>query len=347
MSSMLTLQRRHSKKCRDRNKGPNYLKCRGHCPLRVCGTAEGRRVRISLKTRDLQRAAKRLTEIEDRASGKPRKTIAEAIEAFHAQHRGDQQETKRKYKRILGFLSEFCTQHEIHYVDRVLLEDMDRYALWRNKKNWTWVLEIAYSPWVETNLIAQIRRLLEASHFTVPVRFRSVAGQGLIGRLFEGGCHAAIGLLPVPEGIGTACILREKLSVALSSHHRLAPRRTIHAPELSDDPVVWVLGTEDSIVSKSILELLRKTGYTPNITHRAQCVGEALGLVREGFGVSIVKSSELRSRRDGVVIRPFAEPYLVVETGLLYLAEHRWEVLKHFIKLVTEQLRCKEARNFG
>ena len=142
MSSMLTLQRRHSKKCRDRNQGPNYLKCRGHCPLRVCGTAEGRRVRISLKTRDLQRAAKRLIEIEDRASGKPRKTIAEAIEAFHAQHRGDQQETKRKYKRILSFLREFCSQQEIHYVDRVQLEDMDRYAMWRNKKNWTWVKEI-------------------------------------------------------------------------------------------------------------------------------------------------------------------------------------------------------------
>jgi site-specific recombinase XerD len=110
--------------------------------LRVCGIAEGRRVRISLKTRDLQRAARRLTEIEDRASGKPRKTIIEAVEAFHAQHHGDQSETKRKYKRILGFLSDFCAQKETHYVDRVQIEDMDQYALWRNKENWTWVKEV-------------------------------------------------------------------------------------------------------------------------------------------------------------------------------------------------------------
>ena len=142
MTAMLTLQRRHSKKCRDRNKGPNYLKCRGHCPLRVCGTSEGRRVRISLKTRDLHRAARRLTEIEDRASGRPRKSTTEAIEAFHAQHHGDQSETKRKYKRILGLFGAFCTQAEIHYVDRVRVEDMDRYALWRNKENWTWVKEV-------------------------------------------------------------------------------------------------------------------------------------------------------------------------------------------------------------
>lgn len=73
MTPMLTLQRRHSKKCPDRNKGPNHLKCRGQCPIRVGGTSEGSRVRISLNTRDLQLAARRLTEIEDRISGSPGK----------------------------------------------------------------------------------------------------------------------------------------------------------------------------------------------------------------------------------------------------------------------------------
>lgn len=138
MTAMLTLQRRHSEKCRDQNKGPNFLKCRGHCPIRVCGTAEGRRVRISLKTRDLQRAGRRLAEIEDRASGKPRKSMVDAIEAFHAQHQGDQPETKRKYKRILAVFGIFCAQAEIHHVDRVQTEDMDRYAFGRYKENWTW-----------------------------------------------------------------------------------------------------------------------------------------------------------------------------------------------------------------
>jgi hypothetical protein len=57
MNPMLTLQRRHSSKCRDRKKGPNFLKCRGHCSIRICGTQNGQRVRMSLKTRDLQRAA--------------------------------------------------------------------------------------------------------------------------------------------------------------------------------------------------------------------------------------------------------------------------------------------------
>lgn len=97
---------------------------------------------MSLKTRDLQRAARRLTEIEDGTSGRPRKPVSDAVEAFHAQHQGDRPETKRKYRRILGFLIEFCAQQQIHYIDRLRVEHMDRYALWRNKQNWTWIKEI-------------------------------------------------------------------------------------------------------------------------------------------------------------------------------------------------------------
>lgn len=140
---MLTLQRRHSPKCPDRNKGFDYLKCRGHCPFRAYGTREdGKRIRLSLKTRDLQRAARRLTEMEDRISGKARKAIDEAVEAFHDQHRGNGSETKRKYRRVLGYLGDICGAKSIRYVDQVDVELMDRYALSRGKESWGWVKEI-------------------------------------------------------------------------------------------------------------------------------------------------------------------------------------------------------------
>ncbi len=105
---MLTLQRRHSLKCPDRKRGPNHLRCRGSCPLWATGTLEGKRTRISLQLRDLNRAARRLTELEDQKFGRPRKSIAAAIAAFHAQGAGLAAETKRKYKRILRRFGEFC-----------------------------------------------------------------------------------------------------------------------------------------------------------------------------------------------------------------------------------------------
>ena len=207
--------------------------------------------------------------------------------------------------------------------------------------------EVAYSPIVDMHLIAQIRSLVEGAHPGVPVRFRSVATEKLTERLLEGASHAAIGTLPVGDEIAKACILREKLLIALPTTHRLAQRRTIHAAQLSDDPMIWTLGVEDSTVSKHLVGLLRNAGYIPNISRQAQSVAEALGLVREGFGVALVKTSELQLHPEGLVIRPFSEPYLVVETGLLYLAEHRWRFLTEFVSLVTQHLRCAEHATSG
>jgi hypothetical protein len=144
MTAMLTLQRRHSPKCPDRDRGPNHLKCRGSCLLRVCGTrADGKRIRLSLKTRDLQRAARRLTEIEDRMSGKPRKPILDAVDSFKVQHEGNGAETKRRYGRLLRYFTDFCDRDSLTYVDQVDVEAMDRYAPSRNKmKSWTKDVEL-------------------------------------------------------------------------------------------------------------------------------------------------------------------------------------------------------------
>lgn len=142
MTPMLTLQRRHSLKCPNHNRVPSRKETRCRCPLWACGMVDQRRVRLSLKTRDLQRAARRLTEIEDRISGKPRKTIQDAVSAFRAQHEGKASETKRKYKRILGFLGDFCANASIHYLDQVNVETMDSYTLWRGKAGWAWIKEV-------------------------------------------------------------------------------------------------------------------------------------------------------------------------------------------------------------
>jgi site-specific recombinase XerD len=96
-----------------------------------------------LKTRDLQRAARRITELQDEALGRRRrKPLGEAIDAFKAQHSENADETKRKYNRILTFLSDYCARQPVRYVDQISVETLDGYALWRNKDNWTWIKEI-------------------------------------------------------------------------------------------------------------------------------------------------------------------------------------------------------------
>jgi site-specific recombinase XerD len=90
----------------------------------------------------MQRAARRLTEMEDRIAGKPRKTIGEAVSAFESQHAHKAPETKRKYKRIVEFFASFCAQVSVSRLDQVNVETMDRYTVWRAKTGWAWVKEV-------------------------------------------------------------------------------------------------------------------------------------------------------------------------------------------------------------
>ena len=202
--------------------------------------------------------------------------------------------------------------------------------------------EVAYSPIVDVHLIAQIRSLAEDAGSRVPMRFQSMAAEKLTKQLLEGASHAAIGILPVEDDLAKVCILREKLLVALPAKHRLAQHRVVQAIELANDPVIWVLGAQDSMVSKHFIDLFQRAGYMPRMTWEAQSVTEAFGLVREGFGVTFVKASELQLHPEGLVLRQFSEPHLVVETGFLYLPEIRWEFLAEFVSLVRQHLRCGE-----
>jgi len=174
MTPMLTLKKRHSKRCRYRKKGSSQRECR--CRWWVDGIAEnGKRVRKSLKTPDYGRALRRRAEMEDHLSGKPRKILEDAVAAFHQRHEQNQAETKRKYRRILGFLSQFCSNETARYVDQVGVETMDRYAEWRAKEGWAWNKEVELLTqffgfcrdrgWIATNPAKSLKRsvLFEAN----------------------------------------------------------------------------------------------------------------------------------------------------------------------------------------
>jgi integrase len=96
---------------------------------------------VSLKTRDLQQAARKLTEMEDRLSGKPRKTVLDAVKAFQAQHEQNADETKRRYKRLLRYFTDFCAKDSLVYVDHIDVEALDRYALPRCKLR-SWIKDV-------------------------------------------------------------------------------------------------------------------------------------------------------------------------------------------------------------
>jgi site-specific recombinase XerD len=141
---MLELRRRHKPKCPHRDKGCGYLNCR--CPIRVEGRINGKRYRESLKTRDLQRAARRLAELEDPAKKEQTKAPKEITEAVHAflQHQDvHSRGTIRNNKRVMRFLLEFTMRRGIVTVEATNnLELLDGYRDSRPISALTWLKEL-------------------------------------------------------------------------------------------------------------------------------------------------------------------------------------------------------------
>jgi DNA-binding transcriptional LysR family regulator len=201
-------------------------------------------------------------------------------------------------------------------------------------------LVVAYSPIVDTHLIAQMESLVARARPPLPVRFQSVPANELPGLILAGKCQAGVSILPMDSKLNTSCLYREKLLAAVPATHRLAAKPKISVVEFGDEPVIQIAREMPRAAYERILRLFRQAGYTPNVTREAHWVAEALGLVGEGIGLTFVKESDQRLHVEGLVMRPLTEQYLTVETGLSYIAEIKWTFLHEFVALMTSRFRC-------
>ena len=99
---MLNLRRRHLSKCSHRS--TLYLKCK--CPVWAIGTLDGKFVRKSLDTRNLERATELIRQMELGRSDIP---LFEAGERFtkDLQARELSEETRKKFARLMNELNDF------------------------------------------------------------------------------------------------------------------------------------------------------------------------------------------------------------------------------------------------
>jgi integrase/recombinase XerC len=122
----MILWRRHTPKCKDRGNGREFLTCSGRCPLWADGEMNGKRFRKTLKTRDLQRAWKKLAALEspDAIESKP---VPEATAGFLEHCHQLEGSTLRKYKNIVVKFAAFCAGAHIEYMDELILPELDSY----------------------------------------------------------------------------------------------------------------------------------------------------------------------------------------------------------------------------
>jgi len=156
---MLNIYRRHVKTCLHRSEGARYLKC--SCPIWVIGEINGKTIRRTLKTRDMQRAI-RLAERIERPSverfdllpcaqlgcnervergrcSQHQRGIADAIGAFHAAKADLSEGTKRNNRRALRVFQEHVGDVAVHEIQA---EKIDAFRSVRGISANTWTKEL-------------------------------------------------------------------------------------------------------------------------------------------------------------------------------------------------------------
>jgi site-specific recombinase XerD len=130
---MLTLYRRHltgtnakgGPLCAHADKGRAYTKC--SCPIWADGDVEGRgHVRQSLKTRDWQRAIRKLAALEDPNAAQC-KAITEATAAFEEHYHDRAPATRSKLAVTMRELRTYCKDAGLSDLSEITLEHLDAF----------------------------------------------------------------------------------------------------------------------------------------------------------------------------------------------------------------------------
>jgi hypothetical protein len=130
---MLTIYRRHRRRCKHRGKGREHRHC--DCPIWLDGFLAGKEVRRSIRVRNWQRAQELVREWEaaDRFTTTERKTIDDAWRDFLADldSRHLHPSTSRKYKLLDRQMKSFAQSHGFRF-----LEELDLNALSQFRTTW-------------------------------------------------------------------------------------------------------------------------------------------------------------------------------------------------------------------
>lgn len=136
---MLTLYRRHLRTCPHHAK-PNWMRC--ECPVWCRGRVGNRPIRQSLNTNSVERARRRMDELERQIEEhREAKNVADAVEQFLAA-KSIRNSTRRRYARSLNPLATFSEARKIESLDAITLEDLDRYKITRKVSAFTWSKEL-------------------------------------------------------------------------------------------------------------------------------------------------------------------------------------------------------------
>ena len=205
-------------------------------------------------------------------------------------------------------------------------------------------LRLGYSSFLNIRLLEVVRRIQPDAVGSVTVKRESVTTQQAVTGVLEWKFHVGFGILPILDpDISSRLLLEEPLMVCLPVGHRLAAKSTIQPEDLESEPVVSVSRKGLPGWHREIVTHFESLGVSLKFVADAYSAKEALWLVTQGIGVSLMTRSSALSPRHDVVVRPLSDRLLTVKSGIFTRRDHDQKLVRDFVDLAWAETTALRA----
>lgn len=217
-------------------------------------------------------------------------------------------------------------EHATHAVDHVLLTEEATAARVRLKEK---RLVIGHSTYLPSRLLALIHDPHFASGLGMQVEHKAGLTMALAQDAAEGTLHAGIGFLPVDHpALLSYQISEEPIVVCIPNRHRLATKGTIYPQDMEGEPIIAASRETFPIMYEQIDDFFAGFGIRLNIVTDAFGPSEAVRMVEQGMGISLLAASNARA---SMTVKPLFPQTLACKYGLFLREDNRHPVLKEFV----------------
>lgn len=206
-------------------------------------------------------------------------------------------------------------------------------------------LHVGYSTYLNTKLLDIVRRLQLEGIGSMTVTRESLLTHQAVAGVLRGDLHLGFGILPIKEpDLQSRVLMEEALVACLPVGHRLVAKSTIQPEDLENESVVSVMRKGLPGRHEEIVTHFESLGISLNFVADAYSLKEALWLVTEGVGVSLMTRFSASSYRYDVVVRPLSDRLLTVKSGVFTRRDHDQKLVLDFVDLAWTETAALRVR---
>jgi DNA-binding transcriptional LysR family regulator len=205
-------------------------------------------------------------------------------------------------------------------------------------------LRIGYSTYLNTKLLDIVRRIKPEGVGSLSVTRESLMTYQAVAGVLQGDLHIGFGIMPLLEpDLSTRLLFEESLMACLPVGHHLSMRATIRPEDLENEPVVSVSRRGLPGRHQDIVAHFESLGVSLKFVADACSAKEALWLVTQGTGVSLMTKFSASAYRYDVVVKPFSDRLLTVKSGIFTRRDHDQKLVHAFVDLALAETAALRA----